>query len=73
MRLRGHIGTHVTTERRRWTNRSPGKRNVFRRPLRFPLRFLFRDATVCWLNLDRPLPVEQWNIRENAEHRGDLR
>jgi hypothetical protein len=46
---------------------------MYKHFLRFPLRFLFRDATVSSPNLERPLPGGPWNIPQNAGHRGDLR
>jgi hypothetical protein len=75
MTLSGHAGIHVTTERRGRTIRESlrAEENFFRRGLRFPLRILFRDATVCWQNLERPLPGDSWNKAQNAVHRGDLR
>src|ERR1700722_11570830 len=70
MKWCGHPGVHVTTERRSGTNCAglPKKTKLFGRFLRFPLRFLMRDATLCWLDLECPLPGEQWNnTRPNAE------
>jgi hypothetical protein len=60
MKLRGHEAIHVTTEHRRETNRVfRAARKMRREPAKcFPLRFLWRDATVSCLNLERPLPVE---------------
>jgi hypothetical protein len=60
MKLHGHEGIHVTIERRRETNRvlRPTSKMRLEPAMCFPLRFLLRDATVCWLKLERPLPVE---------------
>jgi hypothetical protein len=75
MKLRGHEGIHVTTERRRETNHvlRPARKMRLEAAMCFPLRILLSDATVGWLNLERPLPGESWNNHQNAGPRGDLR